>query len=193
MVVFSVLRATHVGLRSLQTPVLRHFLGCSRKTAKCLVPTGTRGMSEHRVIQILPSKYEYTKWKDMLHFYVLLGLIPIGIVVFSANVFIGHAELTDIPEGYFPENYEYHSSPITRFLTKYFYTNPQREYEKMCHSLYHENKVLELRRMEKKVKMLMAQRGDYKGWYYMPANDRHVYVAREYEDQLKENSGSGPV
>ena len=46
--------------------------------------------------------------KDMLHFYVMLGVIPYSLIVLYVNMFVGPAKLTPTPEGYIPENHEYH-------------------------------------------------------------------------------------
>lgn len=69
--------------------------------------------SDHeRRIQIIPSRYSWTKYKDMFHFYILLGLIPACAVAFLTNVFIGPATLSEIPPGYVPKQYEYHRVSI---------------------------------------------------------------------------------
>ena len=48
------------------------------------------------------------------------------------------------------------------------------------------------RALEKKVKRLMAERGDYKGWYYVPyGNERHIYVSREKTDSEMASKGFG--
>ena len=64
-------------------------------------------MSEQRVMKILPSTWPYEKFKDMLHFYSLAGIIPLGTLAFIVNVFIGPAKLTEIPEDYIPDDWEY--------------------------------------------------------------------------------------
>lgn len=42
------------------------------------------------------------------------------------------------------------------------------------------------RLLEKKVKQLMSERGDYKAWYYMPINERKVWVGHEAEKDMFE-------
>lgn len=64
-------------------------------------------MSEHRTFIIKPSRFQWHKMKDYLHFYFLLGAIPVGIVITWVNVFIGPATLEEIPEGYVPKEWEY--------------------------------------------------------------------------------------
>jgi len=59
-------------------------------------------------MKITPSRYQWQEFKDHLHFYTLLGLIPGLGIVFYTNVFIGPAKLAEIPEGYVPKNYEYY-------------------------------------------------------------------------------------
>lgn len=57
---------------------------------------------------ITPSRFQWHKFKDMLHFYVMLGVIPIAGIVFYANVFIGPAQLTEAPTDHVPKHWEYH-------------------------------------------------------------------------------------
>lgn len=67
-------------------------------------------MSDHgpRNFVIVPSRFQWDKFKDLLHFFTMLGLIPVTAVVFYVNVFIGPARLTPIPDGYVPKHWEYH-------------------------------------------------------------------------------------
>lgn len=51
------------------------------------------------------------------------------------NVFVGPAELSEIPEDYTPENYEYFQNPVKRFMVKYFYPDPVHRYESNLHYL----------------------------------------------------------
>lgn len=66
-----------------------------------------RPMSEHRVFPMVPSRWQWNKFKDLFHFYVLLGVIPCTLIVGYTNVFIGPATLSEIPEGYVPKHWEY--------------------------------------------------------------------------------------
>jgi NADH dehydrogenase (ubiquinone) 1 beta subcomplex subunit 5 len=57
---------------------------------------------------IMPSKYQWQKYKDSLHFYLFLGAIPLLGIVFFANVFIGPATLSEVPSNYVPKHWEYY-------------------------------------------------------------------------------------
>lgn len=70
-------------------------------------------------------RMQWHKFKDMFHYYAMVGLIPAGLIIFYANVFIGPAQLEPIPDGYNPKHWEYHRHPITRFIARYIHTNPQ--------------------------------------------------------------------
>lgn len=61
---------------------------------------------------IQPSRWQYEKFKDLLHFYLLVGAIPFGLISLYANVFIGPAQLAPIPEGYVPQEHEYYRVSI---------------------------------------------------------------------------------
>lgn len=73
-----------------------------------------RCMSEHRTMVIKPSNFQWHKAKDYVHFYFLLGLIPVGTIIFIVNVFIGPATLQEIPEDYVPKEWEYHQVRYTQ-------------------------------------------------------------------------------
>lgn len=64
-------------------------------------------MSEHRLFPLQPSKWQWTIFKDMFNFYVLLGAIPCALFTIYMNLFVGPATLTPIPEGYTPKYWEY--------------------------------------------------------------------------------------
>lgn len=67
-------------------------------------------MSEEndRTFYITPSRFQYTKFKDDLHFFITLGVVPLGLLILCVNIFVGPATLTEIPEGYEPRHWEYH-------------------------------------------------------------------------------------
>lgn len=69
-----------------------------------------REMSGHGppALRIQPSRYTWNKWKDYTHFYTLVGVIPVTILITTVNLFIGPATLSPIPEGYRPKHWEYH-------------------------------------------------------------------------------------
>ncbi|XP_055531542.1 NADH dehydrogenase [ubiquinone] 1 beta subcomplex subunit 5, mitochondrial [Wyeomyia smithii] len=155
---------------------------------KALVPV--RMMSGgHRTFTITPSRFQWHKFKDMFHYYIMVGLIPVLAVVFYANVFIGPAQLTEIPEGYVPKHWEYHNHPITRFIARYILDNPQQDYEKMLHHLYEESERMQMRALEEKVREKMAERNDYQSYYYRPAIGKYHRVAKEAADHLKSIRG----
>ncbi|KAK2187645.1 hypothetical protein NP493_159g04053 [Ridgeia piscesae] len=154
MAVLSLLRAAQLSCQSLKTPLSRWSVSLLPKTNIC---QGTvRQMSHGRKMAILPTRYDYTRWKDAFHFYLALGLIPIGATVFLSNLFIGNAELIDIPEGYHPEHWEYYKHPITRTFSKYLIDKPEKSYEVHLHAVYEEQQKTKMRALEKKVKRLMA-------------------------------------
>lgn len=79
-------------------------------------------MSDHgpRTLVVQPTRFQWNKWKDFLHFYTLVGAIPVGVLIFLVNVFVGPATLSPIPEGYIPKHWEYHKVNLTHFFFKIF-------------------------------------------------------------------------
>lgn len=66
------------------------------------------GGHEHKTMFIKPSRFQWDKFKDMFHYSVMLGLIPITAIVAYCNIFIGPAQLAEIPKDYEPKHWEYH-------------------------------------------------------------------------------------
>ncbi|CAD5116267.1 DgyrCDS5174 [Dimorphilus gyrociliatus] len=116
------------------------------------------------------------------HFYVALGLIPAGLFIFFMNAFVGPAELSEIPEDYTPENYEYFQNPVKRFMCKHFYPDPVHRYEANLHYLKQSDENQKFKLLERKVKELMSERGDYKGWYYVPVDPTAAYLGKEQRE-----------
>lgn len=85
-----------------------------------LIALQLRHMSDHgpRLMNITASRFQWHKFKDLLHFYVLLGAIPIAVLIFGVNVFIGPATLTPIPEDYTPKHWEYHKVSAVKLLLR---------------------------------------------------------------------------
>lgn len=161
---------------------------------------------------IKPSRYQWNKFKDLLHFFVMLGVIPASAVVFYTNVFIGPAKLTPIPDGYVPKHWEYHrvsckkseiplrpkctfvplsvlQHPISRFLSQYLYPSPQQDYEKYLHFIAEEKEKIMLRRIENEIKAKMAERNDYQAYYYRPAMGKYHRIAKEEKEKMDAISG----
>ncbi|KAG5677396.1 hypothetical protein PVAND_007159 [Polypedilum vanderplanki] len=150
-----------------------------------------RGMGGHgpRTFPMVPTKMQWHKFKDTLHFYVMLGAIPSFALIFYCNVFIGPATLTEIPEGYTPKHWEYHAHPISRFIARYIYPSPQEEYEKTLHTIYLEQEKMKIRKLEKEIKEKMAERRDYQAYYYRPVIAKYHRVAKQVADELEALEG----
>jgi NADH dehydrogenase (ubiquinone) 1 beta subcomplex subunit 5 len=146
-------------------------------------------MGHKRTIQIIPTRYEWTKFKDHMNFYILLGIIPIGIIIGATNIFIGPAELIDIPEDYEPKYWEYYRHPISRFIARNLLTSEEKLYERHLHFMANEMERIEMRKLEEKVKLLISTRHDYKRWYYIPKLEEPVHITREFEEYNEEHSG----
>ena len=69
-------------------------------------------MGDHggpRKMKIEASSFQFMKCINMIHFYSCISIAIFGSIVFYCNVFIGEAELREIPEGYVPKYWEYFS------------------------------------------------------------------------------------
>nr|CAG4641271.1 EOG090X0FIE [Eulimnadia texana] len=141
-----------------------------------------RQMSDHKMA-ITPSRWQWHKFKDYLHFYIMLGVIPCTLISLYVNVFVGPAQLAEIPEDYVPKHWEYYSHPITRFIARNLTRSYQQEYEMLLHGVYEEDYKSRLRALEKKVKAKMGERGDYQAYYYQPITGHYTrYVGQQMAD-----------
>ncbi|KAL5013952.1 hypothetical protein ScPMuIL_008222 [Solemya velum] len=157
---------------------------------KCKQLLPVRQMSAHRTMTVKPSRLEWDKFKDDFHFFFLLGVIPLGLVILYSNMFIGQAELVDIPEDYEPKHWEYYKGPIQRWFARTIYDSPEKSYEKCLHYVYVENEKKNARLLERKVKALMQKRDDYKGWYYVPMDKTRIEAGRENRDDFRSRMGT---
>ncbi|XP_018577796.1 NADH dehydrogenase [ubiquinone] 1 beta subcomplex subunit 5, mitochondrial [Anoplophora glabripennis] len=172
MVVFSTLRS-----------LLRLQLNASKNAVV------SRSMSEHRTFPLTPSRWQWNKFKDLTHFYILIGIIPCTLGVAYANIFIGPATLSEIPEDYEPKYWEYYKNPVTRFIARYILTNPQQDYEKYLAHIFMEDERRRLRMLERDVKQKMAERQDYQAYYYRPVLAKYHRVTREAAQELENLRG----
>lgn len=143
----------------------------------------------HRLFPYAPSRWHWRQFKDYIHLYIMIGAIPLAAITAYANIFIGPATLSEIPKDYEPKYWEYYESPITRFLAKHFMTDPQQQYEKYLHHLYEEREKQMLRKLEKEVKDKIAERDDYKAYYYTPVLAKYHRVIRESADYAESIRG----
>ncbi|XP_029050624.1 NADH dehydrogenase [ubiquinone] 1 beta subcomplex subunit 5, mitochondrial [Osmia bicornis bicornis] len=147
-----------------------------------------RCMSEHRTMPIVASRWQWHKTKDWIHFYFFVGAIPVALIIFYANVFIGPATLEEIPEGYTPQRWEYYRSPITRFLARYVFPNPQQEYEKYLAYLDIAEAKKRLRWLEIQFVENIRSHQDYPIYSYQRSM-KSKYI-KEYRKLLDEESVS---
>ncbi|TMW47180.1 hypothetical protein DOY81_007755 [Sarcophaga bullata] len=157
---------------------------------KNAVQSQLRQMSgEHHHMIVQPSRFQWSKFKVLMNFYVMLGVLPITAIVMYANIFVGPAQLQEIPADYEPKYWEYHKHPISRFIARYILSNPQQEYEKQLHFLYEEDEKAQIRLLEEKIRAKMSERNDYKAYYYRPVIAKYHRISKEAADELKELRG----
>lgn len=64
-------------------------------------------MSDHKTFPLVPSRWQWIKFKDYVNLYIMIGIIPVSLIIAYSNIFIGPATLSEIPEGYVPKHWEY--------------------------------------------------------------------------------------
>jgi len=137
----------------------------SRMARSVVVQPVRHGGGGAATVQNRPSRWEYDLFKDYVHFYLMLGAIPIGLAITLTNIVKGPAQLKPIPEGYIPQEYEYYKNPIVRFMVKHVYPTYQQNYESRLSSIWEESKKQNMYLLRKEVHRQMRVHSDYKGWY----------------------------
>ncbi|XP_033642274.1 NADH dehydrogenase [ubiquinone] 1 beta subcomplex subunit 5, mitochondrial-like [Asterias rubens] len=172
----------HFGLLRLKGPqLLNTLLVNSEPSSFKVIQRGMAG-GKARKFFVKPTRYGDLRFLRAARYYFLLTGVPCVIGITCINVFVGPAQLAEIPEGYTPKEFEYHKHPITRFITKYFVNTPQQEYEKMAHYLDIEKEKIGARKAEKTVRRLMRERGDGHWYYYPVASPVDRYEDEELKD-----------
>jgi len=145
-----------------------------------------------KTLEFVPTNFEWRKFKDHLHFYVMLGVLPIVAIISAANLLVGPGELIDVPDDYEPKHWEYYKSPVSQFIARHFTDSPEKIYERHMHFLAVEKDKILMRKLEKKIDLLVgegAHRSDSKRWYYLPVNDKPAESGRAFEEDIEKNQG----
>jgi len=174
---FSVLRSPSVAAAARSSSML-----CAPRTNPMSLVSRNGGHGN--VFVIRPTSYAWRIHKDLMHFYIILGMAPTAITAFFMNMFIGPAELAEIPDGYRPRHWEYWKHPLTRWFARYLYPNPIIEYEMEKWQFWDEAEKIVLRKIHQRARAIMGNRNDYQSWFYVPVEAKyHRFIRGAYQHQ----------
>lgn len=155
----------------------------------CFQKQSVRG-GHDRTMEIHPSLYSWNKTKDNVHFYFILGFIPLAAFATYENLRYGRSVLTETPANYEPEHWEYERHPVTRFLCWITERHPRYDFERVMDARNNEAEKQILRKIERQVRAVMKVRGDHKSFYYQPIwQAKGIRAKRDTVMRLAEREG----
>ncbi|VDN11103.1 unnamed protein product [Dibothriocephalus latus] len=133
-------------------------------------------------MRIKQTGFHNGKVYDEMHFFIMLGVVPLGLLTFLTNTFIGQAELVETPEDYEPRYWEYYKHPITRFIAKNLMFSPQQVYENHLAITKRHMDAKNLAIEDRWFQESELAKQDYRGWQFIPVNP--AGVLRAHKDEL---------
>lgn len=130
------------------------------------------------------------RMKDIWHFYFVgLGVIPYMILLTCVHTIYGKCELTDYPkEGPPPRYWQFEKTPFKQFMCQLIGESDMECFERNLSYFERCNILDRWRREEERVKHLIGERWDYKGYYYQPVTAAWVDRTRIWHERLNVQS-----
>lgn len=130
------------------------------------------------------SRLKHYHLHDHILLYAWIAAVPVALMGLY-TLYIGPAELKDIPEGYEPRHWEYYRTPVQRFMHKWVYQSYEQVYERNLHLIDLKMRKADSKRKHATVIDHMKYNFRYKGWYYQI--DRRLEDVLMYDELQKKH------
>lgn len=146
-------------------------------------------------MNIRPSNVDWMFAKNWIHFYALLGFIPVAVI----GTIIGiraNPELSEVPDGYEPRYWEYFRHPITRWMARTLYTSNEQTLETNLSLREHMSEDDIFKKITAKADKVMSFYNDHRsrfflakyGDYYRTGRDEGFYLAPMFKTEMAQRT-----
>lgn len=129
-------------------------------------------------MEIKPTTSDWIFYKNWMHFYILIAMIPASIITTIINI-RANPQLSEVPDGYEPRYWEYFKHPISRWMARYLYDPVEQDHEIMMAFQEGASESKVLSQIIAKVDKVMSFYQDHRSMYFRPKFADYYRIGRE--------------